>query len=438
VIDFRRVHVTGVAGVGMSAVAQAALGAGMAVSGSDRYYDRGEALPVLAQLRQAGVALYPQDGSGVRAGTDAVVVSTAIEADNPDLAAAAAAGVPVLHRSELLARLMEGRRCLAVAGTCGKSTVTGMAGWILEQAGVDPTVVNGAPVTNWQSGARVGNVRSGGSDLWVIEADESDRSLLNYTPLHAVVTNMSADHFDMDETRRVFEAFRARVSGCCIGALDGAAYLDGVAPAGTAGGCRFVFRGVDFYLALPGVHNAENALHATMLCGLLGVTVEQSAVALRSFRGIHRRLEIVACTGGVTVIDDYAHNPAKIAAALAATIPFARHLTAVWRPHGFGPLRSMMDGLVDTFGVLRAGGHRLLLLPVYDAGGTADRSIGSEALAARLDAVGVAVQCVADDAAVRQAVNAAGIGAGDTLLVMGARDPGLPALARALAEDASS
>jgi UDP-N-acetylmuramate--alanine ligase len=438
VVDLRRVHVTGVAGVGMSAVAQAALGAGMAVSGSDRYNDGGESLPVLAQLRGAGVSLYPQDGSGVRAGTDAVVVSTAIEADNPDLAAAAAAGVPVLHRSALLARLAEGHCCLAVAGTCGKSTVTGMAGWILEQAGLDPTVVNGAPVTNWQSDARVGNVRTGRSDLWVIEADESDRSLLNYRPRHAVVTNMSADHFDLEETRRVFESFRARVSGLCIGALDGSAYLNGVIPEISAGGCRFVFRGVDFHLALRGVHNVENALHATMLCGLAGVDVEQSAAALRTFRGIHRRLEIVACTGGVTVIDDYAHNPAKIAAALAATVPFARRLTVVWRPHGYGPLRSMLDGLADAFGVLRgSSGHRLLLLPVYDAGGTADRRIGSEALAGRLDAAGVAVECVADYAAVRQVVRQTGMEAGDTVLVMGARDPGLPALARALADDSA-
>lgn len=428
-INFQRVHITGVAGVGMSAVAQAALGAGVAVSGSDRYYDRGEDLPVLAQLRGAGITLYPQDGSGVREGAEAVVVSTAIEADNPDLVAATSAGIPVLHRSALLTLLTEGKCCLAVAGTCGKSTVTGMAGWILEQAGLNPTVVNGAPVTNWQSDTCVGNVRSGG-DLWVIEADESDRSLLNYTPRHAVITNMSADHFDRDETQRVFEAFRARVSGRCIGALDGAAYLTPVDVTLAADGSAFTFRSMPFRLALPGAHNIENALHAVALCELVGVSPEQSAEALKSFRGIHRRLEVALRREGITVIDDYAHNPAKIAAALATTLPFAKRLVAVWRPHGFGPLRSMMDGLCETFSCLHGGEHRLVLLPVYDAGGTADRQIGSEALALRLQASGVMVDEVEDYDGVRQSLQSAQLTAGDVVLVMGARDPGLPMLAR--------
>ncbi len=436
VTEWRRVHVTGVAGAGMSAVAQAALGCHLSVSGSDRLYDGGAGLPVLSQLQRAGVVLYPQDGSGVRAGAEAVVVSTAIEHDNADRLAASAAGIPVLHRSQLLAGLAGGHRCLAVAGTCGKSTVTGMAGWILEQNGLDPTVVNGAPVNGWMSDACVGNVRRGHGDLWVIEADESDRSLLNYSPLHAVITNMSADHFDMEETRLVFQSFRARVSGCCIGALDGADYLDGVVSSCDANGSRFVYEGVDFRLAMPGRHNVENALHAIMLCRLLGVTPARSAAALLTFRGIHRRLEVVSSTGGVTVVDDYAHNPAKISAALAALLPFARRVVAIWRPHGYGPLRGMLEGLGESFKVLQKGdGHRLLLLPVYDAGGTADRSIGSEALADRLAPAGVAVACVEDHAAVRQAVLALSPSAGDTLVVMGARDPGLPALAGALATD---
>jgi len=429
VTELRRVHVTGVAGVGMSAVARAAVGCGLEVSGSDRYYDRGEDLPVLEQLRRGGIALYPQDGSAVVPGVDAVVVSTAIETDNPELQEARAAGIPVLHRSVLLAHLAEGKRCLAVAGTCGKSTVTGMAGWILEQAGLDPTVVNGAPVTNWQSDDAVGNVRMGG-DLWVIEADESDRSLLNYAPLHAVVTNMSADHFDMAETRRVFEAFRQRVSGTCIGALDGCDDLADLRAEQVAGGSRFCFRGVPFELALPGAHNVENAAHAAALCALVGVLPEQSAKALRSFRGIHRRLEPVFASAGISVVDDYAHNPAKIAAALATMLPHAARLIAIWRPHGYGPLRSMLEGLTETFAVLRGGVHRVILLPVYDAGGTADRSISSESLADRLRPLGVAVDTVADYPEVRECLRQLTLTSGDVVLVMGARDPGLPHLAR--------
>ncbi len=430
--EYHRVHIVGVAGVGMSALAQAALGAGAAVSGSDRYLDRGEMLPVLAQLVQAGVKLHPQNGEGVRAGVDAVAVSTAIEPDNPDLLAARAAGVPVLHRSRLLASLVRGRRCLAVSGTSGKSTVTGMAGWILEQAGRNPTVVNGAPVINWQSASAVGNYRCGSGDLWLIEADESDRSLLNFTPQHGVITNISADHFDLAETRRLFEAFRVQVAGTCIGALESATTPTCMDVHISAEGSRFVLDGVDFQLRLPGRHNVENARHAVMLCGCEGVATVTCAVALRTFRGIHRRLEVAGCARGVTVVDDYAHNPAKLSAALAATVPFARRGIVIWRPHGYGPLRAMLDDLVCEFRVLRGGGHRLLLLPVYDAGGTADRSIGSETLAARLQAEGVDVRCVPDfESARKEAVAVAR--PGDVVLVAGARDPGLPGLARSVA-----
>jgi UDP-N-acetylmuramate--alanine ligase len=175
-------HLVGVAGVGMSALAQVLLGQGMRVSGSDRHFDRGEDLEVIAKLRGAGVRFLPQDGRGVTAGTAGVVVSTAIEKGNPDLEAAECRAVPVMHRAEMLARAAAGKRCVAVTGTSGKSTVTGMIGWILDQAGADPVVVNGAPVLNWVTPAAVGNVRLGKSDLWVLEADESDRSLLRYHP----------------------------------------------------------------------------------------------------------------------------------------------------------------------------------------------------------------------------------------------------------------
>ncbi len=457
-LNFLQYHFVGVAGVGMSAVAQAVGFAGGRVTGSDRYYDQGSLLPVLSQLEKCGVGLYAQDGSGVRDGADVVVVSTAIEDDNPDLVVARELGLPVLHRSEVLAELVAGKTCVAVAGTSGKSTVTGMVGWILEQAGLDPFVVNGAPVINWQSEDCIGNARSGrtsniehstsniesnaalstksplldvgrSSELWVIEADESDRSLLNFSPEYAVVTNMSADHFGLEDTVALFEEFKSKVRGKIVGALDGSGYLDGVDADVTASSSSFVYDGVEFELPLAGRHNVEDALHATVLCELVGVSVGQSAVALRSFRGIHRRLEVVGKADGVTVIDDYGHNPAKIAAAWNAVVPFARRGIVVWRPHGFGPLRSLLDELNDTFSHLCRGDDLLLLLPVYDAGGTANRTIGSEVLAEMLRLRGVQVRCVKSHDEVVDVVEHEAQH-GDAVIVMGARDPKLPELAR--------
>jgi UDP-N-acetylmuramate--alanine ligase len=434
VLKFDQYHFVGVAGVGMSAVAQAICFQGCSVTGSDRHYDKGVAVPVLRQLERAGIRLFAQDGSGVAGGAQAVVVSTAIESDNPDLVEAATRGLPVLHRSEVLAQLVDGKTCIAVAGTSGKSTVTGMVGWILQQAGLDPTVVNGAPISNWRNDVCIGNARKGAGDLWVIEADESDRSLLNYAPAYAVITNMSADHFDLPETVDLFRQFKAKVVKQCLGALDNAEYLDDLDATVTASSSRFSCEGVSFVLPLPGRHNVEDALHAAKLCQCVGVTLAQSAAALATFRGIHRRLEVVGQAAGVTVLDDYGHNPAKIAAAWKAVVPFARRGIVIWRPHGYGPLRSLMDELVDTFADLCQSDDRLLLLPVYDAGGTADRSIGVDALADRLKARAVPVSCVSShDEAL--AVATAEAEPGDVVVVMGARDPELPALAKRILQE---
>jgi UDP-N-acetylmuramate-alanine ligase len=430
-VTYSRYHFVGVAGVGMSAVAQAVCFRGGAVTGSDRYLDSGSALPILAKLEDSGITLFPQDGSGVDAGAEAVVVSTAIEPDNPDLAAAEAVGLPVLHRSEVLAQLVADQTCIAVAGTSGKSTVTGMVGWILEHAGLDPTVVNGAPVINWCSNGAVGNVRRGSGALWVIEADESDRSLLNFEPEYAVITNVSADHFDLEESVSLFKAFADQVRGDVIGALDGCDPLDGIHVEVTASSSRFCYDGVSFNVPLPGRHNAENAVHAAELCKCVGVSLERSAEALASFRGIRRRLEVVGEARGVTVIDDYGHNPAKIAAAWNAVVPFARRGIVVWRPHGYGPLRTMLDELTATFEALCGPDDHVILLPVYDAGGTADRSIDSGVLAERLRGVGVRVSCVSSHGdAQRVACDLAEDG--DAVIVMGARDPELPELARCI------
>ena len=431
---YKHYHFIGVAGVGMSGVAQAAVSCGCVVSGSDRYYDRGDDLPVLRRLSRAGIALYPQDGSGVQEGADAVVVSSAIEASNPDLNAAVSAGIPVLHRSELLAELVKGKQCLAVAGTSGKSTVAGMVGWILQQSGMDPNVVNGAPVINWQSETCIGNFRGGQSDLWVIEADESDRSLLNYSPDFAVVTNMSADHFSLDDTVELFNDFAALVRGRVVGALDGAPYLAGIEPEMGADSCSFEYAGVVFELSLPGMHNVEDAMHAVKLCEVVGVAVESSAAALREFRGIHRRLELAGTQHGIAVIDDYGHNPAKIAAAWRAVVPFARRGIVIWRPHGYGPLRAMLAELTATFAELWSPGDIIAVLPVYDAGGTARRDIRSEVLVEELRKRGVVCHSVSTYDNCVDLVRAEAE-MGDVVVVMGARDPHLPDLARRIVDE---
>ncbi len=424
-----RFHLAGIGGVGMSALAQALLDRGIPVSGSDRLLDSGDATDTLTRLRNQGVALYPQDGSGIAAGAARLVVSSAIEDDNADLVAARHGGIPTVHRAVQLAELAAGRKLIAVTGTCGKSSVTALLGWLLQEAGLDPSVVNGAGVVGWDAGGRVASVRRGAGGWMVIEADESDRSLMVFAPEHAIITNASADHFGRDEALALFDRFRARVTGVVI---DGTGETD--APDGACAegwnGC-FTFDGTRFTVPLPGLHNIRNAWHAVRLARALEIPSPTLAAGLATFRGVERRMQRAGVCQGAVVVDDYAHNPEKLAAAWTTLAAGFSRIIAVWRPHGYGPLRKMMDDLETVFARVIRPTDRLLILPVYDMGGTADRSLTHETLVTRLAARGIPAQPVATLADAEAALRAAAA-PGTALVTFGARDPGLPRLAARL------
>jgi len=430
------VHVVGVAGVGMSALAHALKDAGYDVSGSDRFNDEGKGLDVLDRLRLAGIHLVAQDGSGVQEKTTCIAVSTAIEGDNPDLLQAKRLHVPVVHRAEMLARLAAGKRLLAVTGTAGKTTVTGMIGYICAEAGLDPVVVNGGAVSNWQANDRVGNVRKGSGNLWIIEADESDKSLLSFHPQFSVITNISKDHFELDEVVNLFKTFRERTKGWTILGPQAASVLDGTAMVPLKilrheDGAWFEFRGHEYPSPMPGRHNAENAMIAVQASLELGVSPDVIIRALATFRGIHRRLEVVARRNGIVVLDDYAHNPAKIAASWLAAAEQAQRVIGVWRPHGFAPLALLFDELVSSFIQVCKPQDRLYILPVFYAGGTAKKSGDAERLAAVLAEKGVQASFVENYNVLEQEIKT-GMKNGDVILGMGARDPELPVFLRGI------
>jgi UDP-N-acetylmuramate--alanine ligase len=426
------IHISGIGGVGMSALAQALVDRGESVTGSDRLLDHGDLTPTLARLERQGVRLSRQDGSGVTPGTARLVVSSAIENDNPEVVKARALGVPEVHRAAELARTLSGHRLIAVAGTCGKSTVTAMLGHILAGAGLDPFVVNGAEIIGWdKGGTRIGSVREGKGEWAVAEVDESDKSLMAFSPEDAIITNASADHFGMDETQEVFEAFRRRVSGTVIDGRSEHLEPQEVALAGWSG--SFTLGGLRYTVPMPGRHNVLNAWHAVRMALAVGADPSALASALAGFPGVARRLQRVGRCGNALVIDDYAHNPEKLAAAwgtLAAAFP--QGVAAVWRPHGFGPLRKMKDALAETFSRVCRPQDSLGLLPVYDAGGTADRGYTSGDFAAMLSGRDVPVTLLGslDDA---EAFLRARRGECGALVTFGARDPGLPRLAASLA-----
>ena len=426
----RTSHLVGIGGVGMSALAEALLDAGETVTGSDRCLDAATPLPAVEALRAQGVAIFPQDGSGVAPGVARVVASTAVEPDNPDLAAARRRGIPVVRRADALAERLRAGRLVAVAGTCGKSTTTALLGHLLAEAGLSPTVVGGAPCLNWIRPGRTGSVLRGDGPLCVAEVDESDRSLLAFRPAAALLLNASADHFPLDETNALFDRFLAQVDGPVIDAR-------GEEPPAAEEGpwsVSFRFEGETLSVPLPGLHHATDAALACRMALRLGAPRAALAPALASFRGLSRRMELVGTRAdGLRVVDDYAHNTEKLRATLTALRERCDRLVAVWRPHGYGPLRKMWDDLAAMFRALLRPSDLLVLLPVFDAGGTAERTVSSEDFAERLSELGVPVECLDSPEAALRLVAYRASGPRDLAVTLGARDPALPRLARALA-----
>ncbi len=442
-----RLHFTGVCGTGMSALAQFEALRGREVTGSDRSADRGEQADAVRRLGAVGVKLFPQDGSGVS--KDAlVVVSTAIENDNRDVSRAKELGAAVVHRADFLAGLAARRRTVAVAGTSGKSTVTGMLFEILEAAGLSPSLIAGANLPGLRARGLVGNAALGASDLLVIEADESDGTLTRYEPELGLLLNLSKDHKEPAEIASLFREFRARSKALVVNAdapgleefLPGAVSfgfragdLRGVGLQVLPRGSRFEAGGVSFELSVPGAYNAQNALAAAAAARALGAPLEVAAKALGNFRGVGRRFQVVGSARGVEVVDDFAHNPEKIRAVLGAARLRAKRVLAVFQLHGFSPARFMKAEFLDAFTDCLLPGDALWLPDIYYVGGTAAKDVCAKDYADALVARGVRAfhqpdrRRIADDIA-RVARE------GDLVLVMGARDSSLADFAQSILE----
>ena len=401
-----RLHFVGVGGIGMSGLAAMALDRGYEVSGSDRGSGNPENRRIFDALVKSGLELYLQDGSFAESGkkTDYLVYSTAIEEDNPDFAAGK--GIPRLHRSQLLSKLLgelpAGTRSVGVTGSCGKSTVTGYAAETMVKMGFDTGCLDGALVKSFISEKRAGNYRPGG-EYFVFEADESDKSLLNYGCDYAVILNLGTDHYAKDELVRVFGAFLKNVRRGAVLELEvyrelAAAKLlppglpvrvfgDAGAPEVTDGLVAYAIEettdgrqpvahlsdGAKIKLPLPGRHMALNALAVGALLKLLGAEGKKLAAALGSFGGVWRRNDRAGRLGGdgALVYDDYAHNPEKIRANLALMRELVPgKVAAVFQPHGYGPFGFMEQTLFEYLEADLRDGDAFILLEPYYAGGT--------------------------------------------------------------------
>jgi UDP-N-acetylmuramate--alanine ligase len=446
----------------MLPLAQIAHGFGHPVAGSDRSRDQGRTPAKFHWLESQGFQLFPQDGSGVTSPDQVLIASAAIEDTVPEVARARELGCERLSRAELLSALFNAAgSSIAVGGTSGKSTVTGMIAWILHEGGYDPTVMNGAVMKNFVSAENpFASARIGRPDLFVSEVDESDGSIALYRPTAGVLLNVSLDHKSIEELRVLFGNF-VTASGSSAINLDSpeASYLVprarecvtfavrnqsaditvepdsidqselGIRAAVIDNRSREAF---PLILPVPGLHNLSNALAAIAAASAAGIGVGHATYALRSFEGLARRFDVIGTSpAGIPVIDDFGHNPEKCAATLRTLKATHGRVIAFFQPHGYGPLRQMGAELAETFArELEPEDITIFSDPVY-FGGTVDRSEGSERIVALIKAAGGQAEHIParEDCGTRIAALAR---PGDRIVVMGARDDTLTEFAQSI------
>jgi UDP-N-acetylmuramate--alanine ligase len=443
----------GIGGSGMMPLALILKSQGHDVAGSDRSLDQGRTAPKFEWLKARGMRLFAQDGSGVMSADQIVVASTAVESSIPDVVAAEQIGARRMVRAELLAEQFNAAPMrIAVGGTSGKSTVTGMIGWIFHALGRDPTVMNGALMKNFiTDDTPFASALVGVGDAFISEVDESDGSIALYTPDIAVLNNVAHDHKSMAELRLLFGGYIGKARTAVLNLdNDEVARMAANHPAGRAmtyslggraadlfasniveraDGIDFIVNGAPVSLQVPGRHNASNALAALAAARAAGIGLEDAARVISGFTGLRRRLEVVGTANGITVIDDFGHNPDKISATLQTLHAFPGRLLMMFQPHGYGPLRQMGDELVETF-VTHMTADDVLIMPdpVY-FGGTVDRSKGSNALITAISAAGRTAEYIAERPACGDRLVAIAK-PGDRIVIMGARDDTLASFAQ--------
>lgn len=447
-----RYHFSGIGGAGMNPLARLMRARGHDVQGSDRAFDLGKSADLAVQLRALGIRLLPQDGSAITPSLDRFVYSTAVEADTPEVKAARALGMEMIARPALLAEIVNaGGPGVAIAGTSGKSTITGMVGWLTREATLPATVLGGAALVGEGVSGCVLTAPEGAPVA--AEACESDGTLTGYAAGLGLVHNVSRDHGEVATLRPQFEAFARHSrhllvnSACAEAAALGRAVgartygvapganarleITRVGPARATGTLRTSAGPLALDIPQPGAHNLENAAAAALIALELGIAPRVVEGALRRFPGVARRFELIGVTpGGVRVVDDYAHNGEKIRAALTTAQAGAARVVAVFQPHGYGPARFLRPELRELLPRLLRPADRFCYAEVFYAGGTVTKDVTSRMLADDLPPTlgcghapshGAVIDWVRREAR-----------AGDTVLLMGARDPDLPALARSL------
>jgi UDP-N-acetylmuramate--alanine ligase len=442
--EFQHVFFIGVAGTGMSAIAQYLKGIGKEVSGSDRFFVEGTVNETREKLEAEGIRCFFQDGTGISAATELVVVSTAVEDTVFEVQKAKELNIPIIKRSQLLALIATSKKTIAVGGTSGKSTTSAMLFDILQFAGMRPSIISGAGLVSIIKEGKIGNAKVGTGEWLVIEADESDGSIVQYKPEVGLLLNVDKDHQEIDELMNLFGQFRDNTktlfvvnqSNALSRKLSVARDHDfSIDPAHAAGyqaenfaqdGFHITYSvaGIPFSLNTVGKHNMDNALAATAVANQLGVDLKICAGALKNYEGIYRRHQVLGQKHGVWLVDDYAHNPAKCAASIAACQFVAPKVIAWFQPHGYGPTRFLRNDFVHEIASVLRATDEIWMSEIYYAGGTAVKDISANDLIRDIKSTGKQAFFVENRNDFVSTVRPH-LDDNCVLLLMGARDPGL-------------
>ncbi len=434
------VFFVGVAGTGMSALSQYQVMCGGIAAGSDRAIDYGAAKDIAEKLISLGIKIVPQDGKNITRDIDIVVASTAIEDSVSEIRKAKELGIPIIHRSDYLAEITGRSKAISVAGTSGKSTVVAMIFDMLHHAGISPSLLTGGNLVSLEEKGFLGNCFVGNSDWLVMEADESDGSIARYSSEIGILLNMERDHKELDELERYFSFFKSKSNMFILnGDRKNLVHLRKgsilyhmneitdmiLEPLSSS----FRYRNIDCFLPVPGLPNIENALAAMTVCDCIGVKPEICSEALRQFKGVNRRFQLVGTRRNIRLIDDYAHNPAKVQGAIKTAQLGGGRILAIYQPHGFGPTRFVKKELIESFANSLNEEDILWITEIYYAGGTADKSISSKEIVDGILKRGRKAKFVPKrDDMIPEIVSLAW--EGDTILIMGARDPSLNRFAK--------
>lgn len=438
----------GVAGTGMSALAQYLQGIGKNVSGSDRYFQEGEFNETREKLEAEGIKCFLQDGSGISERTDLIVVSAAIEDTVYEVEKAKQLNIPIIKRSELLALIAASKKTIAIGGTSGKSTTTAMLFAILEYAKMEPSIISGAGLTSIIKEGKIGNAKVGTGEWLVIEADESDGSIVHYKPEIGVLLNVDKDHQEIDALMKMFTDFKNNSKRFVVNQSHSLAKklsqnvahdfsIDERVPARFIAKdfnqvgltIEFIIDNSPFTIDGLGRHNMENAVAAAAVANQIGVDLETCSGALKEYEGIYRRNQVYGNKHGVWLVDDYAHNPVKCAAAIKACQPVAPKVIAWFQPHGYAPTKFLRNDFVEEIAKVLRPQDEIWMSEIFYAGGTTTKDISANDLINDLKTQGANAFFAGNR---NDLVNAVRSHLSDNcvLLLMGARDPSLEQFAK--------